>query len=292
MHGRADLTDDQEPTSVGNTGRHRGRRPMPAPVALGLTVTALLTAFGVGAALMPGSVTGSGAPAESPAGAIAPLAPGVGGGTDPATEAGADQAATRSKAAPPASGRAPAAPGTPAKKPAAGKSPAGKLPAGKLPAGKPKPKAPQKPVVTKPRPKPKPKPKPKPVGSGQVAQENEVIRLTNVERAKHGCGKVKLNTKLRVAMRRHTQDMANQNYLDHDSKDGRSPWDRAKSAGYHTPIGENIAMGQRNAAEVMRSWMDSQGHRANILNCGAKAIGVGLSYRGSTPYWGQLFGSR
>ncbi len=283
MHGRVDLTDDQEPTSVGNTGRHRGRRPMPAPLALGLTVTALLTAFGMGAALLPGSVTGSGAPAESPAGAIAPLAPGVGAASDPGAQAGTAQGSTKSKTAPTASSKAPV---TPAAKPAAGKAPAGDAA-----AGKPKPKAPPKPVVTKPRPKPKPKPKPKPVGSGQVAQENEVIRITNVERAKHGCGKVKLNTKLRTAMRRHTQDMADKNYFDHNSQDGRSPWDRAKSAGYQTPIGENIAKGQRNAADVMKSWMDSEGHRNNILNCSAKAIGVGLSYQNGSPVWGQLFGS-
>ncbi len=289
MHGRVDLTDDQEPTSVGITGRHRGRRPMPAPLALGLTVTALLTAFGVGAALLPGSVTGSGAPAESPAGAIAPLAPGVGGAGDPATDAGAaqgttNQGTTKSKVAPSASSKAPTAPAAPTAKPVAGKAPAGDAA-----AGKPKPKPKPKPVVTKPR--PKPKPKPKPVGSGQVAQENEVIRITNVERAKHGCGRVKLNTKLRTAMRRHTQDMADKDYFSHDSQDGRSPWDRAKSAGYRTPIGENIAKGQRNAADVMKSWMDSPGHKANILNCDAKAIGVGLSYDGGTAIWGQLFGS-
>ena len=285
MHGRADLTDDQEPTSVGNTGRHRGRRPMPAPLALGLTVTALLTAFGMGAALLPGSVTGSGAPAESPAGAVAPLAPGDGGGTDPATEAGTAQVTTKPDAAPPAAGKAPTVPAAPTAKPAAGKAPAGGAT-----VGKPRPKAPRKPVVPTPK-KPEPKPKPKPVGSGQVAQENEVIRITNVERAKQGCGKVKLNTKLRTAMRRHTQDMADNDYFGHDSQDGRSPWDRAKSAGYQTPIGENIAKGQRNAADVMKSWMDSPGHKANILNCSAKAIGVGLSYDGGTAVWGQLFGS-
>jgi uncharacterized protein YkwD len=268
VYGRVDPTDDREPTTgpvttgTVNTGRHRGRRPMPAPLALGLTVTALLTVFGAGAALLPSSFTGTGAAAQTPAGVIAGLAPGTGGGTDRPSTLLADPSTAPSTAA------------APDPKPSVTKTP----------AKKPKPKV-TKPKVTKPK-----VPAPK-VGKGQVAQENEVIRLTNVERAKAGCGKVKLNTKLRTAMRGHTQDMANKNYFSHDSQDGRSPWDRAKSAGYRTPIGENIAKGQRDAADVMRSWMDSPGHKANILNCDAKAIGVGLSYDGSSAIWGQLFGS-
>jgi uncharacterized protein YkwD len=279
VHGHVEQTDDREPTIVGDTGRHRGRRPMPAPLALGLTVTALLTAFGAGAALLPGSFTGSGAQAETPAAAIANLAPGAGAGADGAADPSAadpSTAAAADTATDPAADPSTAAPSSaPAPKPAVARKPV------------PKPKV-TKPKVTKPK---VTKPKPVKVGSGQVAQENEVIRITNLERAKKGCGKVKLNTKLRAAMRGHTQDMANKNYFSHDSQDGRSPWDRAKSAGYKTPIGENIAKGQRDAADVMRSWMDSPGHKANILNCDAKAIGVGLTYDGGTPIWGQLFGS-
>jgi uncharacterized protein YkwD len=277
VHGRVDETDDRDLTNgAGPTGRHRGRRPMPAPLALGLTVTALLTAFGVGAALMPGSVTGSGAPAEAPA-AYAVQAPdgAAGVGADGTTTDGTGGAGTTTTTTAP--GTAPSADTAAAPKPKVAKTPT------KKPKPKPKPK------VTKPKTKPKvttPK-----VGSGQVAQENEVIRLTNVERAKKGCGKVKLNTRLRTAMRGHTQDMADKNYFSHDSQDGRSPWDRAKAAGYKTPIGENIAKGQRDAADVMNSWMNSAGHKANILNCDAKAIGVGLSYDGGTAIWGQLFGS-
>jgi uncharacterized protein YkwD len=232
---------------------------------------------------MPGSVTGSGAPAEAPA-AYAVQAPGgaaAGARADGTTTGRTDGAGTdpsgttRTTGTPKAPGTAPSAGTTAASEPKDTKAPAKK--------SKPKPKA------TKPKPKPK-APAPK-VGSGQVAQENEVIRLTNVERAKKGCGKVKLNTKLRKAMRGHTQDMADKNYFSHDSQDGRSPWDRAKAAGYQTPIGENIAKGQRNAADVMNSWMNSPGHKANIMNCDAKAIGVGLSYDGGTAIWGQLFGS-
>jgi uncharacterized protein YkwD len=273
VYGRVDPTDDREPmtgpltTGTVNTGRHRGRRPMPAPLALALTVTALLTMFGAATALLPGSFTGTGAAAQTPAGVIADLAPEAGGGTDTGSAPTGDPSSTPTSAPPTAT-----VPKTRTTKPEVTKPKATRPTAAKPKVTKSKASAPA-------------------VGEGQVAQENEVIRLTNVERAKKGCGKVKLNTKLRTAIRGHTQDMANKNYFSHDSQDGRSPWDRAKSAGYQTPIGENIAKGQRDAAEVMRGWMNSPGHKANILNCDAKAIGVGLSYDGGTAIWGQLFGS-
>jgi uncharacterized protein YkwD len=136
--------------------------------------------------------------------------------------------------------------------------------------------------------KPKPKPKPK---SRTTTLEDQVTALVNTERAKAGCGRVRTNEQLRTAARRHSQDMATRNYFSHDSLDGRSPWDRAKAAGYSQPIGENIAKGQRTPASVMDAWMNSAGHRRNILNCDARAIGVGLAFDGNTPIWTQLFGA-
>jgi uncharacterized protein YkwD len=223
---------------------------MPASLTLGLTVVGLLSAIGVGAAVLPDSITGPGAAGETPA-AYNTRAPGVGGAadtapTDPAT---------------PATGAAQ----TPAPKPSASAAPA------KRPATAP---------VAAPA-----------VGKDAVSQENEVIRLTNVERVRNGCANVTLNAKLRTAMRAHTRDMAANDYFSHDSLDGTSPWDRAKSAGYAAPIGENIAQGQRTPSAVMKSWLASPGHRANILNCDAKAVGVAVTYDGSLPIWGQLFGS-
>ncbi|HET9517138.1 MAG TPA: CAP domain-containing protein [Actinoplanes sp.] len=265
------MTDDRNLTPGSRPpARHRDQRSLPAPVVLGLTVAALLGALGVAAALAPGSLTGPGAPAEAPAALTTRTAGdtaadgGTGGAgqvaTQPSPPRPADAVAT-----PRTAGRQ-AAPSTfTAAKPT--KAPA-RRPAAPAPAANPK------------------------IGSGQQAQENEVIRLTNVERAKRGCGKVTLDTRLRTAIRGHTQDMANQDYFAHESLDGRSPWDRAKAAGYQYPIGENIAKGQPSAADVMHSWMNSPGHKANILNCNAKAIGVGLSYDGGVAVWGQLFGSR
>jgi uncharacterized protein YkwD len=122
--------------------------------------------------------------------------------------------------------------------------------------------------------------------------ENEVTALVNQERARAGCAAVHTDERLRTAARRHSADMAAQNYFSHTSKDGSTPWDRMRRAGYDDGIAENIAYGYPTPAEVMRGWMASSGHRANILNCAARAIGVGLAYSaGGTPYWTQDFGS-
>lgn len=232
---------------------------MPASVTLGLTVAALLGGFGAGAALLPASLTGPGSPAEMPAAAVAALAPGAGGG---APGARADRPAGTSASFAPSASPSP----TRAAKP------------------KPRASAPRKlhtaanTALTAP---------------GLEGQENEVIRLVNVERGQAGCGSVKLNTKLRTAIRLHVKELGSHGnlYISHVSDDGRTFVDRAKAQGYDDPGGENVARGQRDATDVMDSWMNSAGHRANILNCGFKAIGVGVT-RGvdGTLVWGQLFG--
>ncbi len=240
---------------------------MSAPVALGLTVLGLLSAFGVGAALLPASLTGPGSAAERPEAAVAALAPGAGGGAP-----GARASASPPAIAPPSPSAAPSA--TPTAPPKA----------------KPKASASKKPQAKKTTAPKKPAPK---VAAGITGQEDEVIRLTNVERGKAGCGSVKLNTKLRTAMRLHVQELGTHGnlYISHVSDDGRSFVDRAKAQGYDSPGGENVARGQRDAADVMNSWMNSEGHRANILNCSFKAIGVG-AVKGvdGTIVWGQIFG--
>ena len=86
--------------------------------------------------------------------------------------------------------------------------------------------------------------------------------------------------------------MVKRNYFSHTSPDGTTFVTRAKAAGYTSPIGENIAWGYRTPEAVMTAWMNSPGHRANILNCKAKAVGVGLARKADgTPYWTQVFGS-
>jgi uncharacterized protein YkwD len=99
-----------------------------------------------------------------------------------------------------------------------------------------------------------------------------------------------VDARLARAARAHSADMDHRHYFDHDSRDGRSPWDRIKAAGYPAPGAENIAMGQPTAASVMNAWMNSSGHRANILNCGLKSIGVGVQYDSGGPWWTEDFG--
>jgi uncharacterized protein YkwD len=86
--------------------------------------------------------------------------------------------------------------------------------------------------------------------------------------------------------------MAKNNYFSHTGRDGSSFVDRLSRAGYpkEGAAGENIAYGYGTAQAVVNGWMNSDGHRRNILNCSAKSTGVGLAYRGSTAYWTQLFG--
>ena len=118
-----------------------------------------------------------------------------------------------------------------------------------------------------------------------------MLRLVNVERAKVGCPAVRWEPRLATAARLHSQDMANRKYFSHTSLDGRSPWDRIRAQGYTSGSAENIAAGQQTAAAVMTAWMKSTGHKANILACSNRALGVGVGYGGPYGiYWTQDFG--
>lgn len=128
--------------------------------------------------------------------------------------------------------------------------------------------------------------------SREIAAEDEVVRYTNAARREAGCGPVRVDSKIRTAARKHAYDMAANRYFSHSSEDGRSPWDRMRAAGYNSPAAENIAKGQSDAQRVMAAWLMSEGHRNNILNCGIKAIGVGVRFGGDGPYWVQDFGYR
>ncbi|MFI7135594.1 CAP domain-containing protein [Nonomuraea sp. NPDC050153] len=136
-----------------------------------------------------------------------------------------------------------------------------------------------------------------PPSSGPVgtAEENEVVRLTNAERAKGGCQPLTPDPQLRAAAFGHSDDMAKKNYFSHESKDGRSFMDRIRAAGFTGGSGwaENIAKGQSSAASVVQSWMNSPGHRNNIMNCGYTLIGVGLAKNSSgTNHWTQVFAAK
>ncbi|MEU6218479.1 sigma-70 family RNA polymerase sigma factor [Streptomyces sp. NPDC047022] len=129
-----------------------------------------------------------------------------------------------------------------------------------------------------------------PAPSGTV---DEVIALVNKERATAGCAPVTANSRLRDAAQKHSDDMAARNFFDHTNPDGAGPGDRINAAGYHwSTYGENIAMGQQTPASVMDSWMHSPGHRANILNCSFKELGVGVHKGSGGPWWTQDFGTQ
>ncbi|MFG1685590.1 CAP domain-containing protein [Nonomuraea sp. NPDC049269] len=132
------------------------------------------------------------------------------------------------------------------------------------------------------------------VTSVGTALENEVVRLTNAERAKGGCDPLKHDARLRKAAFGHSADMAKKDYFDHDSQDGRDMVDRMRAAGFTgSAWAENIAMGQRSAAEVVRTWMNSDGHRQNIMNCSYTLIGVGAAKDAQGQlYWTQDFAAR
>ncbi|MBA9001267.1 CAP domain-containing protein [Thermomonospora cellulosilytica] len=129
-------------------------------------------------------------------------------------------------------------------------------------------------------------------GSGLTSLEARVVELTNQERAKAGCGALRVDRRLVNAARGHSADMAAKGYFSHNSPSGETPWDRMKKAGYPASGGENIAMGYPTAEAVMKGWMNSSGHRANILNCGYKAIGVGVKTGSGGPWWTQNFGTQ
>ncbi|MFF7366804.1 CAP domain-containing protein [Streptomyces tricolor] len=118
----------------------------------------------------------------------------------------------------------------------------------------------------------------------------EIVRLVNAERAKAGCQALTLNSALTKAAQAHSEDMAAHRNMSHTGSDGSNPGDRITRAGYAwSTYGENVAYGYSTAEQVMAGWMSSPGHRANILNCSFKEIGVGLAQPGS--YWTQDFGT-
>ncbi len=128
-------------------------------------------------------------------------------------------------------------------------------------------------------------------GGGSMAQQ--VVSLVNAERAKVGCSPVTSNGLLDAAAQGHSDDMAARGFFDHTNPDGKGPGERITAAGYRwSTYGENIAYGQQDAAAVMDSWMHSDGHRKNILNCSFKEIGIGINKAPGGPRWTQVFGAR
>ncbi|MEV1289831.1 CAP domain-containing protein [Micromonospora sp. NPDC049679] len=121
--------------------------------------------------------------------------------------------------------------------------------------------------------------------------EAQVVKLTNAARAKSGCKAVRSDSRLVKAARAHTADMIRKNFFSHTGSDGSRFTTRATRAGYKYALSENIAWGYKNADHVVAALMKSPGHRRNILNCSAKAVGVGVARKANgTLMWTQDFG--
>ncbi|MFB7831957.1 CAP domain-containing protein [Streptomyces sp. NPDC056056] len=314
-HRRAGAAPAAEDYADGSDRRHRGtRRKRRTPVRTGLLGASAAVAVGaiaVASGLLPGGDTftvGSAGTSERPSQARqapelttqggstqTPTADSNGARTSAGASAGTDKGRTASPSATPSTKPTPKA-----TKPTPSKAPS------KAPTKAPtKPPAPRKTTAapTTKAPAPKPEPKPDPTTEAPVettaapstadrgeAAEAEVVRLVNVERAKVGCSPVTADARLAALAGAFSEDMAARGFFDHTDPDGATPWARAEKAGVSGLGGENIARGQADAAAVMESWMNSDGHRANILNCDFTTLGVGVHFADGGPWWTQDFG--
>ncbi|MER5711546.1 CAP domain-containing protein [Streptomyces sp. NPDC002122] len=323
-HRRSGAAPAAEDYAAGTDSRHRGdRRKRRNPVRTGLLGASAAVAVGavaVASGLLPGGdtftvgnagtgerqvqsrqapeLTTQGGSAQTPAGGESAGGSGTANRTGSGTSPSASPSTTPSRTASPSASPSAKPSAKPSTKPST--KPIAK-PAPSKPASTTKPVAPEK---TRAAPTTKPAaPKPDPTTEAPVettappstadrdeAAEAEVLRLVNVERAKVGCTPVRSDAQLAALAGAFSTDMAQRGFFDHTDPDGATPWARAEQAGVSGLGGENIARGQADAAAVMDSWMNSDGHRANILNCDFTTLGVGVQFGDGGPWWTQDFG--
>lgn len=126
------------------------------------------------------------------------------------------------------------------------------------------------------------------VSDAVLSYENEVIRLVNEIRAENGLKPLTANWELSRIARYKSEDMSDNRYFSHTSPTYGTPFQMIRAFGLsYRSAGENIAYGQKTPAAVVNAWMNSSGHRANILNASYTQIGVG--YCASGNYWTQMF---
>lgn len=124
--------------------------------------------------------------------------------------------------------------------------------------------------------------------------QDELLVAVNEERRKAGLGPLCPNDKLTSAAQKHSEDMAHNNFMSHTGSDGSSMSQRVDRESFRwSNLGENVAAGQQDVASVMRAWMNSSGHRRNILG-NFKFFGGGMARNSNARYgiyWTQVFGS-
>ncbi|WP_409062814.1 CAP domain-containing protein [Streptomyces sp. SYP-A7185] len=279
-----------EPRPATVSHRRKGRAAPVRTGLLGVSAAVAMGAVAVASGLVPGADNyslGGGGDSNKVRAASSP---------SEVSPQGGDTGTAERESAPPSRGSGrpdaptPSSPSRTAEKPSAEPS---KKPSTKAPA----PRTDEKKKTTPPSPSrtPAEKPKAPPAAapkspSAESAAEAAVLTLVNEERAKVGCSPVRADAKLASLAGNFSADMAERDFFDHTDPDGATPWDRAEKAGISDLGGENIARGQANARSVMDAWMNSPGHRANILNCDYKTLGVGAHFAPGGPWWTQDFG--
>jgi uncharacterized protein YkwD len=144
-----------------------------------------------------------------------------------------------------------------------------------------------------------PNPRPTPTATATSDFVQQVLNLTNQFRAQNGLAPLRLNTELNAAALTHSKNMALQDFFSHTGKDGSTVGDRLKTVGYESQAwGENIAAGYSTPDQVVQSWINSPGHRVNLLNRSYTELGVGYYYLANDTgsvnyrsYWTQDFGA-
>lgn len=124
-----------------------------------------------------------------------------------------------------------------------------------------------------------------------------MVDLVNVEYFQACCASLRVSDQLILAAQGHSKDMTLNDFFSHISSDGRSPWDRIRETGSDfSSAAENIAAGYSTAASAVSAWINSSGHRANILNCGLEETGVGYYFLENDTgnvnyghYWTRVF---
>ncbi|WP_267244624.1 CAP domain-containing protein [Streptomyces sp. PR69] len=284
---------------MGRHRRKRGRRPVRTGL-LGASAAMAIGAVAVTSGLLPGGDTFTFG--------------GLGGGSSTKVrtegsgqldaQGGASASPTDTPAASPGLNTGPDSDAGPSKSPASGSKTASPTPAKPSATPSQKTKAPE-PEKSQAKTETAAPPRTQPPSSSRSAERTSpaaeaasraeaeaatVLSIVNAERGKAGCSAVRADGALADLAEGHSQDMKDRGFFDHTNPDGETPWDRADEAGVSHLGGENIARGQADAKAVMNAWMNSDGHRANILNCEYKTLGVGVVLGSGGPWWTQNFG--
>ncbi|GGQ87205.1 CAP domain-containing protein [Streptomyces flaveolus] len=297
------FTPDDGPQRGGSRRRRKKRAVTPVRTGLlGVSAAVALGTVAVATGAVPGldnyRIGGAGGGDRVQSADVPTNNPAEQGGTSGSADAGLDGGASASSGAdrsvPPS---APASPSSPS----ASASPSSSASTSAAPAETPSkteepeastPSRQRQPTPSRPATKAPERKTAAPAGtvSEQAVAEARVLQLVNDERAKAGCSPVAANSALRELAEDFSEAMAAQGFFDHTDPSGATPWDRAEAAGISDLGGENIARGQADAQAVMDAWMDSPGHKANILNCDFRTLGVGVHFGPGGPWWTQDFG--